>query len=211
MRKIFLATLFAMMMGLQSFCGAEATIESSCLGGKETIVYPIVHTGNSAVDKKINRVIDGITQNFLMELKTDRRERGINITVESEDFEVKCNGAANSNILSIIIWQSKYGSNGPAHPTNYLHALNFNLTTGERLTTNDLAKFGYADKNTLFQELLIKLRKYAANKNGMVSVDSVKTLPENFYFDEDFHLHFLFEQNSIAHYAVGKIDIDMDE
>lgn len=211
MRKIFLATLFAMMMGLQSFCGAEATIESSCLGGKETIVYPIVHTGNSAVDKKINRVIDGITQNFLMELKTDRREHGINITVESEDFEVKCNGAANSNILSIIIWQSKYGSNGPTHPTNYSRALTFDLTTGERLTTNDLAKFGYSDKNTLFQELLIKLRKYAANKNGMVSVDSVKTLPENFYFDEDFHLHFLFEQNSIAHYAVGKIDIDMDE
>ena len=211
MRKIFLATLFAVMMGLQSFCSAEATIESSCLGGKETIVYPIVHTGNSAVDKKINRVIDGITQNFLMELKTDRRERGINITVESEDFAVKCNGAANSNILSIIIWQSKYGSNGPAHPTNYSHALNFDLTTGERLTTNDLAKFGYEDKDSLFQELLTKLREYAANKNKLVHVDYVKTLPENFYFDEDFHLHFLFEQNSIAHYAVGKIDIDMDE
>ena len=213
MRKIFLATLFAMMIGLQSFCGAEATIESSCLGGKETIVYPIVHTGNSAVDKKINRVINGITQNFLMELKNDRRELGINITVESENFAVKCNGAANSNILSIIIWQSKYGSNGPAHPTNYSHALNFDLTTGERLTTNDLAKFGYADKDTLFQELLTKLRAYVAARNiqKMSSVDSVKSLPENFYFDEDFHLHFLFEQNSIAHYAVGSIDIDMDE
>ncbi|MBR3747842.1 MAG: hypothetical protein IKN27_12865, partial [Selenomonadaceae bacterium] len=88
MRKIFLATLFALMMSFQSLCGAQATVESSNFGGKEQIIYPIVHTGNAAVDKKINSVIDGLTQNFLMEVKTDRREHGINITVERTNFQV---------------------------------------------------------------------------------------------------------------------------
>lgn len=215
MRKIVLATLFALMMTFHSFCGAQATVESALFGGKEKIVYPIVHTGNSAVDKKINRVLDGITQNFLMETNTDRREHGINITRENTNFKVMCNDAADSNILSIIISQSKYGSNGPAHPTNYVHMFNFDLTTGERLTTNDLEKFGYGDKNSLYQELIAKLQERADNdkKKGRLTVDvnAVKTLKDNFYFDEDFHLHFLFEQNSIAHYAVGPIDIDMDE
>lgn len=213
MKKIFLLTLFALMMSFQNFCGAQATIESSSLDDSGNFIYPIVHTGNSEVDKKINRVIFGLTQNFLMELKTDRRELGINITVERTSFVVNSNDAANSNVLSLNLHQSKYGSNGPAHPTNYSHALNFDLTTGERLTTNDLEKFGYGDKDSLYQELITKLREYVNRRNiqKMSSVDYVKSLPENFYFDENFHLHFLFEQNSIAHYAVGAIDIDMDE
>lgn len=215
MRKVFLATLFALMMSFQNFCGAQATIESSSLDDNGNFNYPIVHTGNSAVDKKINKVIFGLTQNFLMELKTDRREHGINITVEKTSFVVNSNDAANSNVLSLNLYQSKYGSNGPAHPTNYAHALNFDLTTGERLTTDDLSKFGYGDKDSLYQKLITKLKERSDNneRRGMLtlSVNSVKSLPENFYFDENFHLHFLFEQNSIAHYAVGAIDIDMDE
>ena len=207
MRKIFLATLFALMMSFQSLCGAQATVESSNFGGKEQIIYPIVHTGNAAVDKKINSVIDGLTQNFLMEVKTDRREHGINITVERTNFQVMCNDAKKSNVLSIILSQSKYGSNGPAHPTNYAHALTFDLTTGERLTTSDLAKFGYGDSNSLFQKLSLKLEEFNANRE--LKASKVTSLPENFYFDEDFHLHFLFEQNSIAHYAFGAIDIDI--
>ena len=209
MRKIFFATLFAVILSLQSFCGAAATVDEAIFNGNENLKYPIVHTGNAAVDKKINSVIDGLTQNFVMEVKTDRREHGINITVERTNFQVMCNDAKNSNVLSIILGQSKYGSNGPAHPTNYSHALNFDLTTGERLTTSDLAKFGCGDSNSLFQKLSLKLKEFNANRE--IKTSEVKSLPESFYFDEDFHLHFLFEQNSIAHYAVGVIDIDMDK
>ena len=209
MRKIFLATFFAVILSLQSFCGAAATVDEAIFNGNENLKCPIVHTGNAAVDKKINSVIEGLTQNFVMEVKTDRREHGINITVENASFQVACNGAKNSNVLSIILYQSKYGSNGPAHPTNYAHALNFDLTTGERLTTSDLAKFGYGDSNSLFQKLSLKLKEFNANRE--IKTSEITGLPENFYFDEDFHLHFLFEQNSIAHYAVGVIDIDMDK
>lgn len=209
MRKIFLATLFAVILSLQSFCGAAATVDEAIFNGNENLKYPIVHTGNAAVDKKINSVIDGLMQNFVMEVKTDRREHGINITVEDTNFQVMCNDAKNSNVLSIILGQSKYGSNGPAHPTNYSHALTFDLTTGERLTTSDLAKFGYGDSNALFQKLSLKLKEFNANRE--IKTSEITSLPENFYFDEDFHLHFLFEQNSIAHYAVGAVDIDMDK
>ncbi len=210
MRKIFLATIFALMFTVQNFCGAAATVDEVIFNGNEKLKYPIVHTGNSAVDKKINRVLDGITQNFVMEVNTDRREHGINITVENSGFQIMCNGAKNSNVLSMILYQSKYGSNGPAHPTNYSHALNFDLSTGERLKTSDLAKFGYGDSNSLFQKLSLKLKDYVAARN-IKNMSEPKSLPENFYFDEDFHLHFLFEQNSIAHYAYGTIDIDMDK
>lgn len=209
MRKLFLATLFALLLTVQNFCGAAATVDEAIFNGNKDLKYPIVHTGNASVDKKINSVIDGLTQNFVMEVKTDRREHGINITVERTSFQVMCNGAKNSNVLSIILGQSKYGSNGPAHPTNYSHALTFDLTTGERLTTSDLAKFGYGDSNSLFQKLSLKLKEFNANRE--IKTSEVKSLSESFYFDEDFHLHFLFEQNSIAHYAVGVIDIDMDK
>lgn len=56
MRKILFATLLALIVSVQSFCSA-ATIESACFNGDEKLVYPVVQTGNEAIDQKINAKI----------------------------------------------------------------------------------------------------------------------------------------------------------
>ena len=210
MRKIFLTTVVALILSLQNFCGAAATIDDAIFNGDENLKYPIVHTGNAVIDKKINRVIDGIMNNFVMGVRTDRRERGIDIHIMNTGYSVMCNGASGSEILSILLTDYKYGRNGPAHPTTTTHTLNFNMTTGDLLDTSYLT----ATRNISPADVSRKLEPYNTDGDSPWKLSDgvlpLKSLPKGFYFDENLHLHFLFQCGEIAHFARGVIDIDMD-
>ena len=54
------------------------------------------------------------------------------------------------------------------------------------------------------------MKAYAKENNLMLYDDfkGLEKLPENFYFDENFHLHVIFQQYEVAPYAVGIIDLD---
>lgn len=210
MKQIFFAMIFALVLTVQNFCGAAATIENAIFNGDDNLRYPIVHTGNASVDAKINRVIDGIMNNFVMGVRTDRREHGIDINVMNTYYEVTCNDANGAGILSILLTDYKYGSNGPAHPLTKTHTLNFKLSTGELLGTNYLAqKFS-------LEEISRKLEAYnSANVDTPWQLNDdalpLKRYPEGFYFDENFHLHVLFQRGEIAHFGRGVLDFDMTE
>ena len=209
MRQIFFATIFAVVLTVQNFCGAAATIENAIFNGDDNLRYPIVHTGNASVDAKINSVIDGIMNNFVMGVRTDRREHGIDIHIMNTSYAVMCNDAGGSDILSILLTDYKYGRNGAAHPLTTTHTLNFKLSTGELLDTKFLA-----DKISL-EDISRKLETYNASSQEpwKLSDDALplKSYPEGFYFDENLHLHVLFQRGEIAHFGRGVLDFDMNE
>ena len=209
MRRIFFATLFALLLTVQNFCGAAATIDEAIFNGDENLKYPIVKTGNANVDAKINRVIDGIMNNFVMGVRTDRREHGIDIHIMNTSYAVMCNDAGGSDILSILLTDYKYGRNGPAHPLTKTHTLNFKLSTGELLDTNYLAQ------QISLEDISRKLEAYnsASEEPWKLSDDALplKKYPEGFYFDENQHLHIFFQRGEIAHFARGVLDFDMNE
>lgn len=210
MRRIFFATLFALLLTVQNFCGAAATIDEAIFNGDENLKYPIVRTGDTSVDEKINRVIDGIMNNFVMGVRTDRREHGIDIHIMNTSYAVMCNDAGGSDILSILLTDYKYGRNGPAHPLTKTHTLNFKLSTGELLDTNYLAQ------KISLEDISRKLETYNstnADTAWKLSDDALplKKYPEGFYFDENQHLHIFFQRGEIAHFARGVLDFDMNE
>ncbi|MBR1807565.1 MAG: hypothetical protein IJ774_14415 [Selenomonadaceae bacterium] len=209
MRQVFFATIFALVLTVQNFCGAAATIDEAIFNGDDNLKYPIVHTGDTSVDAKINRVIDGIMNNFVMGVRTDRRERGIDINVMNTNYAVMCNDAGGSDILSILLTDYKYGRNGPAHPLTKTHTLNFKLSTGELLDTNYLAQ------KISLEDISRKLEAYnAASETAWKLSDGalpLKRYPEGFYFDENMHLHVLFQRGEIAHFGRGVLDFDMDD
>lgn len=209
MRKVFLTTLAILLATFQSLCFAQVEVETAHYNGSENLIYPIVHTGNAEVDAKINRVIDGIMNNFVMGVRTDRRERGIDINVMNTNYAVMCNDAGGSDILSILLTDYKYGRNGPAHPLTKTHTLNFKLSTGELLDTNYLAQ------KISLEDISRKLEAYnAASETAWKLSDGalpLKRYPEGFYFDENMHLHVLFQRGEIAHFGRGVLDFDMDD
>ena len=64
----------------------------------------------------------------------------------------------------------------------------------------------------LLRRLEEKLKAHCERKNLFLSRDALplKKLPENFYWDEDLHVHFIFQHYEIAPYAMGIIDVDID-
>ena len=212
MRKIFLMTLM-ILFAVQSFCSAAVTVETSNFNDSETLVYPIVRTGNTTVDDKINGAIVDELKRFFKEchyaVQYDGREIGGMYT----NFEVPCNRAGNTVILSVVLTESIYYT-GAAHPATYRHALNFNAESGDKLNHGYLTDVGDGSNPQFsLDNVTKKLREHAERENLYLFDDALplKNLPEDFYFDENLHVHFIFQQYEVAPYAVGIIDLDMDE
>ena len=57
-----------------------------------------------------------------------------------------------------------------------------------------------------------KLREHAERKGLYLFSDALplKNLPENFYWDSNLHVHFIFQHYEVAPYAAGIIDVDID-
>ena len=212
MRKIFLTTVLTLCLAVQNLCSAAVNVETANFNGSETLVYPIVRTGNISVDERINAEIVDALKIFFKEghyaVQYDGREIGGMYT----NFEVPCNQAGNTVILSIILTESIY-CKGAAHPATYRRALNFNVVTGDKMNLGYLTDIGDgSNPHFSLDNISKKLREYA-EREGIQLFDEalpLKNLPETFYFDENLHVHFIFQQYEIAPYAVGIIDLDMD-
>ena len=211
MRKILFLTLLALIVSVQSFCSA-ATIESACFNGNDKIVYPVVHTGDEAIDQKINAKIKEELMSFIKGLHYAAQYDNRKVLDARTNYEVACNGAGNTVILSLLISKSQYFE-GAAHPASYLHALNFNMSSGNRRGLDYLTYVGSGvSVEEIKGRLENKLREKAQREKLYLFPEALplKNLPEYFYWDENLHVHFIFQQYEVAPYAMGIIDVDID-
>ena len=209
MRKFIL--IFALIVfSMQSCLAAEIT--SARVNDDEKLIYPVVHVGDSAVENKINEEICCEILRFIREtqaLEENQNRKALDVRTS---YEIGSNEAGNTIILSILITESRYFE-GAAHPATYLRTLNFNLSSGEVMGLDYLVEVGdgFQDGH-LLERLNQKLAGKVARKEIFLFEDSLplKKLPENFYWDKNLHVHFIFNQYEIAPYAAGIIDVDID-
>lgn len=202
MKKFFCMMILMTLLAFQNICGAME-IDSANYKGNFDFTYPVVKTSNPHVDSLINEKILERVKDFFG--ASSQPPNSITSTVQ---YRVTCN---KKNILSIILLYSHYNE-GAAHPLSYEAALNFDTRTGKLLGLNDLKKISseYAKAEYSPKGITKKLLDYA-KKNEIYLFPEFKgleSLPENFYFDEKFHLHFIFQEYDVAPYAAGIIDLD---
>lgn len=211
MKKFFLSLIIFLI----NFSVANAAqIDPAKYDGYEDLNYPVVFTKNSDAAGKINAEIRREVENFLIridEMAADGQDAKKNpIQARGISFEVPCN--YENGILSIILTEYVNYKNA-THPLTFRRALNFNSDSGERILPQDLSEiaheeFGesaYSPKN-----LTRKLRKYAAENNISLydSFQQLAEIPEDFYFDENLHVHFILQQYEVAPYVFGIIEFD---
>ena len=199
MKKIFLTAVFALMI-LPSICGATE-IKSANYKGDFQFSYPEVKTSSAIANAKINQRIREEIKNFI----ASAREPNPSVTATT-DYKIPYD---DDKVLSILLTEYVNYEHS-AHPSVFLKALNFDVKSGKPINTVDLKKY---DKKISPKDLTRKLKAHAA-REGIVlypEFKAVDKLPNDFYFDENFHLHFIFQQYEVAPYAAGIIDVDVDE
>ena len=209
MQKIFLMMIALLI--LTSSAGA-ATIETAHFNGSEKLTYPVVHLADAEVEKKINRKIQEELTSFIKGLHYAVQYDNRKVLDARTSYEVACNGAGNTVILSIVMTESRYFE-GAAHPATYKHALNFNTSSGNRMGLDYLTDIGEGvSVEAIKDRLERKLREHADREGIFLFKDALplKKLPEYFYWDENLHVHFIFQQYEVAPYAMGIIDVDID-
>lgn len=205
MKKIFLITLFALIINVQNLCGA-AEIYEAYLNNEENLKYPVVKTGDTAIDQKINNVIATEIDHFVTNVYGrlyDDKLRFINT-----NYTIACNEAGNTVILSVILGES-YCYMRAAHPAYYRCALNFNVKTGELMDTGYLTDIGAGNPQFSLENVTNQLKAYAESKKISLFHDALplKELPKNFYWDENLCVHLIFNNYEVAPYAYGIIDL----
>ncbi len=211
MRKIFFTTVLALIMSIQNFCGA-ATIESAKFNGNDKLIYPVVHTGDAAIDDKINDKIQMEIQSFVKGLHYAAQYDGQRVAGAYTNYEVACNQAGNTVILSLLITESSYFE-GAAHPSTYKHALNFNVGSGNLMGLDYLTDVGEGISVDEIKARVERALIRQCERDGLKIFDDalpLKQLPEYFYWDANLHVHFIFQQYEVAPYAAGIIDVDID-
>ena len=211
MKEFFIVTVIALIVSVQNFCSA-AQIESATFSSNEQLIYPVVHTSDAAVDRKINTAIIAEVDRFVTGIYRDAQTNDFEIGGILTNYNVACNRAGNTVILSIIMTESSYYKMA-AHPSTFQHALNFNLSSGELMGLNYLTNIGGGvSEQEILQRVERALNKFCAQNNIQLFDNALplKQLPENFYWDENLHVHFIFQQYDVAPYAVGIIDVDID-
>ncbi|MGM9540786.1 DUF3298 domain-containing protein [Anaerovibrio sp.] len=217
MFKLFrslLCTFCLMFMLAATAFAAPVQVEPSVQQQYPDIQVPVVTVpGNPDATSAINIEIERDIDAFISQSKeySDNNE-GLNDVSLGVSYTVTCNDDA---VLSIVL--AKYiNVEHAAHPMHYINGLSFNPQTGEKIVAVDLKEFSAEKyrKNIYTPELLTdKLAKKAAANDGLIIFDDILPLsyiPEQFYFDADRHVHFLFQPYEIAPYACGVIDVDMD-
>lgn len=202
MKKI----LFAMMMLLLNFSNVHAAhIDSANYLGDEKLKYPVIIIENSVAAAKINAEIRAEISRFLAQVEQTMKECNIKDRTVSTDFEIPCN--YEYGILSVIITEYVYFP-GAAHPANYRKSLNFNSDSGIKISADSLTELGNSDYSP--KNLTVKLKEYAKKNNLQLNLDftELDRIPEDFYFDENLHVHFIFQRYAVAPYAMGIIEFD---
>ena len=209
MWKIFLTLAFVMM--LMSSASA-ATIEANHFNGDERLIYPVVSTGDAAIDRKINVAIIAELDRFLTSAYKGAQSIGAQVEDVRTSYKVGSNQSGNTVILSIVMTESQYFK-GAAHPATWKRTLNFNTSNGELMGLDYLTDIGEGvSVEDLKDRLGRKLREHADREGLFLFEDALplKQLPEEFYWDENLHVHFIFQNYEVAPYAAGIIDVDID-
>ena len=129
MRKVLLI-IALIVLGVQSCFAAE--ISEARFDSNEKLRYPVVHTGNSAIDDKINVAIIAEVDRFSTGIHQNAAFNGYKVGDIHTDYEIACNQDGNTVILSIVMTESRYFE-GAAHPATWQHTLNFNMSSGNRM------------------------------------------------------------------------------
>ena len=209
MKKIFLPIIFFVLLALPKISNA-AVIESVYFAEDPELNYPIVKAKNAEVSQKINDVIFSEVSRFVnssMEEVTNGNFNSVSLGIY---YSVPCNHE--NGILSIVLTEY-VNYEGSAHPATYRRGLNFNSDSGVLLTAESLSEIGkeYRGESIYSPKNVMRKLKAHAKKEGIFLFPDVKSLekvPEDFYFDEDLHVHFIFQQYDVAPYAAGIIEVD---
>lgn len=211
MRKIFFATLLVLMMSIQ-ICGA-ATIDSAKFNGNDKLVYPVVSLSNRDVTQKINVAIVAEIDRFLTGVYRNAQVNNFNVADVRTNFEVGSNESGGTVILSLVLTESCYYA-GAAHPATVKHTLNFNVGAGDLMGLDYLTDIGEGvSVDELRGRVERALISHSKRENLYLFEEALplKNLPENFYWDANLHVHFIFQHYEVAPYAAGIIDVDIDE
>ena len=202
MKKILCAVMILALMILPNICGATQ-IQSTDYEGDFQFVYPTVKLSNTFAENRINQKI----REEVKQLFDSARQPDISTTA-TMSYEIMCD---KKNILSVVLTEIVYAK-GAAHPSTFKRALNFDTRTGKFISNADWKKISreYAKAEYSAKGITRKLKAYAKENNLALYDDfkELEKLPEDFYFDENFHLHVIFQQYEVAPYAVGIIDLD---
>ena len=210
MRKIFFTMLVALIVSVQNFCGA-VTIEDNRSPFHEKIFYPLVRMEDKTLEKKINGAIIAEVDRFVTAIYNTAQTNNYEVVDIRTSYEIPCNEAGGTVILSVVFTESNYFKGG-AHPATYRHALNFNLSSGELMGVDYLTDIGGGNPQFSLENVSKKLREHCEREGLKLFDDALplKKLPENFYWDENLHVHLIFQHYEVAPYAAGIIDVDMD-
>ena len=212
MRKIFFAAIIGLIIGVQNFCSA-AEIETAHFNGNGNLIYPVVSVGDAAIDRKINTAIIAEVERFVTRVYRNAQEIGAEVYDVRTNYEIMCNGAGNTVILSVALTESSYFK-GAAHPSTYIRTLNFNTSSGELMGKDYLLEVGEGFRDGyLIDKLNQKLREKSERGEIFLFENAlpIKELPENFYWDKNLRVHFVFQHYDIAPYAAGIIDVAIDD
>lgn len=208
--KNFILAVLMVVLSVQSCFAAE--IHQEIFNGNENLQYPVVKIGDSAVESKINGAIIAEIDRFLTAVYKNAQVNDFEVAGVWTKYKIGSNEAGNTVILSILLTESVYNK-GAAHPSTYLRALNFNLANGELMGINYLLEVGEGlREGYLLERLNQKLVEKVEREKLFLFPEALplKKLPQDFYWDENLHVHFIFQQYEIAPYAVGIIDVDID-
>ena len=197
--KLILGLIIFLVTATANFASA-AEIDRAYYLGAADISYPVVIAKNSSATEKINSVIRAEIKKILDDANKNLADGTFNSVTVNVDYQIPCNH--DGGILSVIL-TAYVNYEHSAHPSNSYYGLNFNLNSGERIFSDSL--------NYTPQVVTQKLKNHAAQKGFPLNVDfqDLNEVPTNFYYDDNMHVHFIFNQYEVAAYAVGIIDLDM--
>ena len=197
--KLILGLIIFLVTATANFASA-AEIDRAYYLGTADISYPVVIAKNSSATEKINSMIRAEVKKILDDANKNLADGTFNSVIVNVDYQIPCNH--DGGILSVIL-TAYVNYEHSAHPSNSYYGLNFNSVTGERIFSDSL--------NYTPQVITQKLKNHAAQKGFPLNVDfqELNEVPTNFYYDDNMHVHFIFNQYEVAAYAVGIIDLDM--
>lgn len=206
MKKFIIAAALFLLTNVAS----AAQIDSANYLGNEDFNYPVIVTDSPIADARINSVIRAEVERFILATERWVKESDLTIANMSVDFSIPCNH--NGGILSVVLTEYVYLERA-AHPSTVIRALNFNSDSGVQLTVDDLSEIGTPDNGEpryTPKNVTRKLKEHVRKNNLFLYNDftELEKLPDNFYFDDDLNVIFVFQQYEVAPYAVGIIQVN---
>lgn len=168
------------------------------------VSYPDVSvSGNAAATAQIRQYYTNEakeTQDFFNKQKD--KAGSTSFVTETKSYEVTHN---DGKYLSIVESGEIYFGRD-AHPTHWKKGATFDLTTGKKVTWQEVLKPGdekYFTIKKINQAIFTSKYKLSSYFTGLTE------LPENYYLDKSGSIHFLFGLYEVAPYSTGIVDINM--